>query len=710
MFALLLLSASAAWAGAFVDVGTIEVEGTATSAIQDARTALAAGRFDDAAALYGALADAGGGARARVAQAVALYEAGYVRAARRAAEQAIALSPKDVDAACILGLSLVDGGQVDDGIERLRKAKELAHAAGDGAGEGRAAANLGLAYVDQGRKDEAAAAFSVARPLASAAGDAATLATIADGEAALAALSGDDDVGELLGKGQVSAARSTAQGRLDRAKTRREKLDAGIELASVDRAAGRLNSAAGRLEGLVKEARETGMSRELAVSLGNLGLVYSLTGRLGLAADTLTAAANEAHAGGYRVIEADVRSELGLVLVHLDRAGEAKTQQYQVGALLAQMNYPQGMARQAELGGAVAAATGDLSTANEALSSTVDYFVREGRSLDAARAATSLSAAWQASDTTRAESWGRRATDLFAKAGEPLGPAHVALARGLAAARAKKLDDALHLFATAADLAKAQGGDAGTALASVARDDAAQTLVALGSSADVARLSAEAGLADIVEHEQKLQVGSAAYDAGLSAYNGGRFDEAKAQFQLARQTFDQIGETAYAARARTAAAWSVYNQLAGMATSKAAPSWQALVEEAAKVGDAELYARAYGAAVLAAQAVGQTSLGQRFDECVRLATNAGLLEVAAHCHAGLAQGEGDLDSRARHARLALQLAPTDSASAYALYSVAVDAYNGGRNDLATEMARAALPIAGELRASVQAVLDAAGAP
>jgi hypothetical protein len=54
------------------------------------------------ASAYGALADAGGGVGARVAQAVALYETGDLAEARKAAEAALAKDPKNVAAANVL--------------------------------------------------------------------------------------------------------------------------------------------------------------------------------------------------------------------------------------------------------------------------------------------------------------------------------------------------------------------------------------------------------------------------------------------------------------------------------------------------------------------------------------------------------------------------------------------------------------------------------
>ena len=69
----LLIASSSARAG---DVGTgdLELSSNADDAVTQARHAFAQGRFEEAATAWGAIADAGGGATARLAQAMALYE------------------------------------------------------------------------------------------------------------------------------------------------------------------------------------------------------------------------------------------------------------------------------------------------------------------------------------------------------------------------------------------------------------------------------------------------------------------------------------------------------------------------------------------------------------------------------------------------------------------------------------------------------------
>lgn len=703
----ILLLVFASYAGVFVDTGDLEFDSTPTAVVDEARAALGAERFEDAAQLYAAIAEAGGGPRARLAEAVAWYEAGSVRAARAAVEKSLAKAPKELDALVLLGLCMVDGGQVEGGMAKLEEARGLARAQGRPEAEARALVNLGLAWLDRGEKDKATVAFQQVQAMGA---DARSLQAASDGLHAVADLGGvEPGVGAKLGKGQTRSARAEAEARRAGATSRRVRLAAELDLAAVDRAEGKLESARTRLEAAIKEAREAGMSREVAIGLANLGLVHSVAGRLPLAADTLLAAARAAGEGGYRVVEVDARCELGLAYLHLGRVSEAGEQQRTAGRLLAGMGYAQGVARQAELGGAVAAVSGDVATANEALANAVSYYTSTGRPLDAARAATTLAAAWEGRDAARADSWSKRAEELFAKGGESLGPAHVSLARGLAAARNKDLDTALGHFARAADQAESTG-EHGATVARIAREDAAQAMVALGRDRDLAALAAQQGLTEILAEQQQLQKGDLAYEQGLAAYNAGQFEAARARFAEARAAFEALGEAGYALRARKAAAWAVYNQLVSLPATQSAPRWLQLVEEAAKVDDPELYARAYGASAVAAAKAGQRELEARFTECVRLAGGAGLLDVASRCHGAAAEADGDLDLRADHARQAWALAPADPTAIYALYAVSVDAYNGGRNELALELARLALPHSSGLRESVQQVIDAAQNP
>ncbi|MFN7147357.1 MAG: tetratricopeptide repeat protein, partial [Myxococcota bacterium] len=278
-----------------VETGEIEVGGSGTDAVNAAKAALDARKFDEAATAYGALADAGGGVGARVAQAVALYEAGDLVEAKKAAEKALAKDAKNVAAGNVLGLALVDSGAVDEGIRRLEATKAVA----TGPWKARVLVNLGLAYLDRGHAEKARAALEEARGLA--AGDAGLTAAVTDGLSAVSGLSGKDNgVGPMLGRGDLKGARAQAEKVGTAAVTRRDRVLAAIQLAAVERAEGNLDGSVRRLEAAVREAREGGMNREVAIALGNLGLAQTLAGRHPLAADALRAGAQKAKDGGYK--------------------------------------------------------------------------------------------------------------------------------------------------------------------------------------------------------------------------------------------------------------------------------------------------------------------------------------------------------------------------------------------------------------------------
>jgi hypothetical protein len=342
------------------------------------------------------------------------------------------------------------------------------------------------------------------------------------------------------------------------------------------------------------------------------------------------------------------------------------------------------------------------------LSQAAAYYSKKGRNLDAARAATALAAATEQVDPENADAAAADAEKYFAAAGDALGPASVKLARALADARSKRLETALQRFADAAEAAEKVGGGRATALARAARDDAAATLVMLGHDADLAKLSAEKGLGDLVKRQQDLAAASSAYDGGLIAYNAGSFADAEKAFTDSRTRFEALGESEYAMRARRSAAWAAYNGLVGMAAEKAAPRWQTLVVETGHVEDPELYARAYGASVILDHQGGKKDVAARLEECVRVATKAGVDDVAARCHGAIAERDGDLGVRADHARDAFRLDPRGSAGIYALYCVAVDAHNAGEERLALDLARLARPNAGKLGSAVDEVIAAAG--
>ncbi|MBM4368480.1 MAG: hypothetical protein FJ102_19855, partial [Deltaproteobacteria bacterium] len=237
-------------------------------------------------------------------------------------------------------------------------------------------------------------------------------------------------------------------------------------------------------------------------------------------------------------------------------------------------------------------------------------------------------------------------------------------------------------------------------------ENAASALVLLGHDADVARLASEAGIGELVKRQEAMVAASRLYDEGLGLYAARDFGGAEKKFGAAREGFEALDEKEYALRARRSAAWSRYNALVLTRADAARAAWKSFVEEAAKVEDAELYARAYGAAVLADHDAKASDLDARLAECIRLATRADVDRVASRCHGALAEREGELGARAQHARDAFRLDPDGQAGAYALYAVAVDAYNAGDSSLALQLATLARTRPGQLAAPLDEVIAA----
>ncbi len=687
------------------DVGldAIEISANSDDAVTLARHALAAGRYEEAASAWGALAEAGGGSVARIAEAIAHYEGGSVNNARIAAEKALALAPGDVAALNVLGVALVDGGARDDGLKRLREALQKA----SGPWRARVLVNIALACADGGDAAGAKAAIAEATPLT--AGQPALAAALEGAKVSLAALEGTDaGVGRALARGDLSGAKATAQKLASTATTPRTQVAASLAQASVDRAEGRLTQATRRLEEAVTAARAAGLAREVAIAQASLGIVHSIAGKAPLAIDAFRAAAEQARRGGYKVVEVDARTELGMALARLEDAAGAEAEQRAVGAVLGQIQYAAGVARQAELGGAIAGLRGDTATAETALSRAVAWYEGQSRFMDAARAGTLAVAAWEVSDTPRAQVWATRTEALFAKAGEPLGPAHVRMARGLAAARAHKTDVALEHFARAAQSARGVAGERAETVVRIAREDAARLLVEAGDDASAADRAAAGGLDALVTRERDVRGAFSAYDAGRTAYDARDWNGAKAKFEASRAAFERLGEAAYAQRAARASGWAQYNALVGMPTVKALDAWQQLAREVANLGDDELFLRTYAAAALATHKVGTADPAPRLTECARKAESEGYMEIAARCHGAIAERKGPLVERARHARTAFAFAPDEAAAVYALYAVAVDAVNEDDLPLARELARLARPRAAGLSPALDEVLRAAG--
>ncbi len=694
--------------------GAVSVEASAESLVGDAFEALGGGRFDEAAALFDSLARAGAGDTARFWQGLALYEAGRLRQA----DQVLSglESPEALNLAALVAL---DRGDQDEGVLALQA---LRKAALPPRVEAHVDLNLGLAWLDQGRVDRAEGAIRRARATAQGlpAGEREALLAAADESLAVAALLRGEgeregqanlltEVGDALRQGDQARAAAVLA---DAPATLwpRQEVERLLATAAVRRAAGQLAQALDASTQAVDVARRGGLARETAQALASTAVAHSLAGRHSLALEQLHEAAATAGAGGYRVLEVDARCNLGLVALRLAETATAEAEAQRVAGLLTEMQYPEGEARLAELRGSVAVARGDTAEASRWLQEALRWHEGRGHHADAARLATALVGATAASDPAGADRWARRAARDFRRAGDPLGDAHVALARGLALVRVEELGSALEAFAAAAEAARSAEVAGSEAVARVAEANAASALVVLGASEEAAARAAALGLEGAVAHHQQLREAMAAYDQGMVDYDQARFAEAQGAFTRAVGAFEALGETDYARRAQRARLWSVYNQAVPMSPLAAWPLYSAIQAEAEALGDPELSARVVSATALAADALDMADAAERLVDAAALATQAGFPELAARCHAALAEHPLALAERVRQARLAFTLDPTAIDGVYALYSVAVDAYNAGDLPLAAALAQEAMPRAGQLEEGLRAVLEASTAP
>ena len=692
--------------GALVTPGAegLSLDADGEALLAQAASAFAEGRLIEAAGLYDALADGGAGPTARVLQAVALYEAGELRLAVEALD-----GVSGDTAAGLLGLILVESGAQAEGMKRLEQAKRSA----DPAVAARAGLNLALAEMDRGQLKAAESGVAAARAYVSQSGDTTLDGPVRDAEAALAQLKGQAPpagasaltaLSDALARGELSRAKGQVDSLKARKVTRRDRVEGALAQGAYLRAVGQPEAAAQVLTGALAEAREGGMGVATAQALVGLAVAHSLAGRVDLAVTLMAEAEETAAAAGLLTLAADASVELGLLLVRQGQGAAAAQQAVKAKARLEGLQHPSGVARLAELDGALAADRGDTATATARYGDAVRTFSAQGHHADAARAAVGRAAALAVAGGAPAESARAEALEHFRRAGDPLGPAHLALACALAYARAGRLDDALQGFARAAELGRGVASPQGQALAKTAENNAARALVALGASQAAAEQAAAAGLSAAVGHQRALDDAFAAYDEGLAAYAEGRFSTARARFSEAYTELKAAGEDTYATQARLALAWTAYNIAVGLPPQEALPFWGEVIAEAGALEDEELLARAMAAQALCADRLGLDPSGDRLRHAAGLAERTGLPSVAARCWAALAEGGRPIDDRARAARRAYALDPGEPLAVYAMYSVAVDAYNEDKPDLARALCVEVLPRAGSLDAAVRGVI------
>ena len=687
----------------------VEFDDSAAAEVQGAVDDLTARRFDDAARRFAALADASHSADLRYLEAVARYEGGELRSAESAAAAGLAIAPTNVELMSLDGLILADLGRGDEAIAVLDKALAASPPADDRA---RIVLNRGIVHLDRGEATLAEADFRDARASAETAGVTEIVALANEDLALVAALRGESGatdaigaVGDRLRKGDIAGAKALIPAE---PADRRGRVQVLIATGTVDRAEGRLDDAVTALEQAQSLAREGGLVREQASALAELGIVYGVAGKYALAIDRLQEAIGLVKGTSFRVNELAYRIEAGRMAVRVDDLAQASAQLDVARVLAKSVEDPLGVARISELEGLIASRRGDAAAAGRALDTAASAFEAHGDWAEAARIATEAVEAYAGKDATALGTARERAVGLFAKAMDPLGPAHVGVAEGLGRARHADPDGALLAFATAATSAEAVKTARGAQVAAIAREDAAQTLILLGQSPEVAEKSKKYGLDAIIAQHATFEKAQKSYDAARTSFDQGRFPEARDGFDAAYKALQGLGETGYALKARRGRAWATYNATIGQTPASALPIWQGLIEEAVQIQDPELRARAMGAEALDAADLKRPEALISLRAAAEEAEQLGLLPLAGQVQARRATLEPALDDRLAAARRAWSLRP-DSVGVYAMYAVAVDLYNADRFTEAAQIADDVLPSAGKLTVEVQKVRDASRA-
>lgn len=691
------------------DAQALEIEG-ADALVESAYGALSSQDWVQAAAEFGALAEAGAGDEARILEGYALYQAGLLRDAQRALEGVSGLQAKH-----LRGLVLVDRGQQAAGLALLREVEVEA----EGGLKASARLNLGRVLLDQGQNSAAKSSFEQALAMAQELG----LPNLAEdarrgldavsaqeqdnqGSAAAGTTSSLNAMAAALRRGAMGAAAQHLEQLALQADTPRERVELNLAKGSYYRALGSPDAAAEALMGALTEARSAGLAWETAQALYGLGVAHSIAGRLDLAVSFLAEAEAEAKAGGFQASAVEIGLELGLTALRLGRIEVAQGYLDRAQGTLAKMDHPAADARAAELQGALRAQAQDASGASEAYTRALSWYETKGSYADAARVCVGLVRVNAGQDMVEAQRWGERAVALHGQFSDPLGPAHVALAMGLGLAEAKKMDEALVQFATAAELGRASDRRQGAFIADTAERNAAQALAVLGASPEAAALAASQGLAGATAHHSALSTALQEYEQGLEAYQEGRYVDAQRRFESSGARLEELGESAYASQAERALLWASYNVAVTLPPSEALVFWAEILADAQRLDEQELEVRAQAEQAVAFAQAGQPKAAQGLRQAAEKAEKAGYARVAARCYGELAEQPGALQERAVAARKAFALQPSATSSVYAMYVVSVDAYNADELALAGALAREAMPQAGELEEALQGVIDA----
>ncbi|MFT7519753.1 MAG: tetratricopeptide (TPR) repeat protein [Kiritimatiellia bacterium] len=708
--------AQVALAGVTVSLPTSDSEivfdDSGAAAVESGLSALASGKFTDAARSFRALAEAGGGERARYLEALAWYESGDLRRARRVCDAAVTEATTFGPLLALQGLVLTDLGDRTAAEAALDRAVKVSPK--DAALQGRVALSRALLQLDGGGPKQALALIDRATELAEQSGDeelavkAAQLRALASGTPSQGSQTGLlDEVVAHLRAGDVQVARS-AVGE-PREGDRRDGVVHLLAAARVDRAVGDYDACSYKLRVALQLGREGGLVRETSAVLSALGTLYSLAGRFELAVAHQQEAVGLVVGTNHRLAELSYRIEAGRAAVYQGDLRQAHDQLDVAARLVARVHDPLVSARLAELRGLVASRGDQQGGGASDLLAALDIYEDHRHWLDAARVATDLSGVYAGVDERRSTRWGERAVTHFKRVENEAGQAHVLVAQGLGLVRRKSYEPALTLFVRAAHVADSLDTDRGRQVASHARENAARALKALGHTAHAQIGELEGKELDQLLAQQRV-FGAAEldYDTGKAQFDRGEYTDALAAFDRAVKAFELIHEEGYASTARRARGWAARNMALRKTPGAAAPLFLRAQRDAEAVGDAELRARSMAGRALAKAKLSHDDAIEALFSAADATESVGLMAESAGCLAEIVERAGDLGVRVSAARRAYNLAgPDDPAAVYAMYSVAVDAYNQDDLITAVELSDEILPHAGDLQEAVRSVRQAA---
>jgi tetratricopeptide (TPR) repeat protein len=636
-------------------------------------------------------------------EAACHYEAGALRKAERAVGRGLEVMPADPALLTLQGLVWADLGRGTEALGVLERAAAGARTSGDEALVARAALHRGLVFTDLGDHARARMAFEQAQQVAQRASLAEVAQEAHEQLAALATGGGEDVVGRVarrLRRGDTAGANRLAA---EAAATNpRERARADIVAAMVARTEGRIEAAVPSLLSARDVARDVGLVREEATARLELGHVYGLAGRDEDARRELEAALKLVAGTSFAIRELDVRVALAQRALATSDVSAASAQLAAMSELGVRPRPVRVQARVDELAGRVAHAKGDASSGGAALMRARGAWEALGAWVEAARvASTEVRLEAIAGLDTQVST--AAATALFAKAGDPRGPIHVAIAEGLGRVRSGDLERALEVFAEAARRARQLEDPVSVRLGEVAESNAAQVLGMLGHAPDPEALS---GLGDVEGRHKAFTEARAAYERGRADFGEGRYERARLEFEAALAGFDTLGERRHAKAARSGRAWAMWNVAAATAPKDAISLFDEVALEARGLDEDELGARAVAGAAIAAARLGGSDVEDRLRNAVVLTEERGLTDLTVRCWVALAESSVALATRVEAARIAHGMRQ-DEVTVYAMYSVAVDAYRADELALAIELAEGVLPHAGSLQSSVSEVRDAA---